>query len=193
MAYYASLLASLDLLNFHFEASIISVYIEISGVIFTTFHFLRNLQKWHNKIRCLKVGKPSLPCVMERSSLLGPRIQIFGSKQASYKQGGINRVKLTFFMYLDCKQWIHVIGSDISLTSKLHILTKNLKILFYCFKIPLLTQAKLTMLVTFNIFCILFSICVNRTARSRNQCRKTTVFSCYWCLINTCFDKMNYM
>jgi hypothetical protein len=32
----------------------------------------------------------------------------------------------------------------------------------------------------------------NRPAHIRHQCRKTTVLSCYRCLINTVVEKMNY-
>ncbi len=31
----------------------------------------------------------------------------------------------------------------------------------------------------------------NRTAHIRHQCKKTTVLSCHWCLINTGVEKMN--
>ncbi len=33
--------------------------------------------------------------------------------------------------------------------------------------------------------------CCNRTARTRHQCRKTTVLSCHRCLNNTGVEKMN--
>jgi hypothetical protein len=33
--------------------------------------------------------------------------------------------------------------------------------------------------------------CMNRTAHSRHQCKKTTGLSCHRCLINTGVEKMN--